>query len=50
MLIISDPQDQPNYFVIEVSAAKITIVTVKQDGTVVNTFSISKLAERPIRK
>lgn len=37
-----DPQDQPNYFVVEVADKKITVNTIKQDGTLLDTFSIDK--------
>ena len=36
------PEDQPNFFVIEVKGAKITVKTVKLDGTVLDTFFIDK--------
>ncbi len=37
-----DPQDQPNYMVVRVAGNVLTITTVKQDGTIVDTFSIDK--------
>jgi 3',5'-cyclic AMP phosphodiesterase CpdA len=37
-----DPQDQPNYMTVEVENKKITIKTVKQDGTLLDTFFIDK--------
>jgi len=36
------PLEQPNYFVVEGTDQKITITTVLQDGTVIDTFSIDK--------
>ena len=36
------PQDQPNYLVVQVSNKKLTVRTVKQDGSLVDTFSIDK--------
>ena len=40
-----DPQDQPNYMVIEVTARTLVMKTVKQDGTVLDTFSIDKMKD-----
>lgn len=37
-----DPQDQPNYLSVEITARTLAIRTVKQDGTVLDTFSIDK--------
>jgi hypothetical protein len=37
-----DPQDQPNYMVVGVAGNVLTIRTIKQDGTLVDTFSIDK--------
>ena len=40
-----DPQDQPNYFVINVTDKKLTVVTIKQDGTVLDVYSIEKAGD-----
>jgi acid phosphatase type 7 len=40
-----DPQEQANYFVVEVADTKITVKSILQDGTIVDTFSIEKTAE-----
>ena len=37
-----NPEDQPIYFVVEVDDCKITIQTVKQDGTLVDSFFVDK--------
>jgi hypothetical protein len=37
-----DPQDQPNYLVVELTGDKITIRATKQDGTILDVFSIDK--------
>jgi len=37
-----DPQDQPNYFAVNVTDTKLTVVTIKQDGTVLDLLSIDK--------
>lgn len=37
-----DPQDQPNYLVVEVTGQTLTVKTVKQDGTLVDTFVLDK--------
>lgn len=37
-----DPQDQPNYMVAEVAGSTLALKTVKQDGTLVDTFRIDK--------
>jgi hypothetical protein len=37
-----DPQDQPNYLVMEASSTKFTIETYKQDGTLVDAFFVDK--------
>jgi acid phosphatase type 7 len=37
-----NPQDQPNYFVVEVTDKILTIKTIKQDGTVLDTFDLKK--------
>ncbi len=37
-----NPEDQPNYFVIEVDGCKITIQTVMRDGTILDSFFIDK--------
>ena len=37
-----NPLDQPNYLVVEVSGTKLTVKTVKQDGTLVDAFVIEK--------
>ena len=36
------PVDQPNYFVVEVKEKKITVKTIKQDGTIIDVFFIDK--------
>jgi hypothetical protein len=36
------PVDQPNYFVVEVKDKKLTVNTIKQDGTVLDIFFIDK--------
>jgi acid phosphatase type 7 len=36
------PQDQSNYFVVEVKGKKIRVVATKQDGTVIDDFFIDK--------
>jgi acid phosphatase type 7 len=41
-----DPQDQPNYLVVNVTEKKITIHTVKQDGTVLDKYIIEKPAKQ----
>lgn len=35
-----NPLDQPNYFVLEATKEKITVKAVKQEGTLIDTFSI----------
>lgn len=40
-----DPQDQPNYFVLEATDRKIVVKTVKQDGTVLDEFTLDKGAK-----
>ncbi|MCL5038185.1 MAG: metallophosphoesterase family protein [Chloroflexi bacterium] len=37
-----NPQDQPNYFVIDVTDTTLTVKTVNMDGTLVDTFVIKK--------
>jgi hypothetical protein len=37
-----NPQDQPNYFVIEVTETTITVKATKQDGTLIDSFVIDK--------
>lgn len=37
-----NPVDQPNYLVVEVGGAKLTIRAMKQDGTLIDTFFIDK--------
>lgn len=37
-----NPQDQPNYLVVEVADTKLTIKAVKQDGTLIDTFFVDK--------
>lgn len=37
-----DPQDQPNYLVVDVNGNKLTINAVKQDGTLIDTYTIDK--------
>jgi signal peptidase I len=37
-----DPQDQPNYLTVEVTARTLVVRTFKQDGTVLDTFSVVK--------
>jgi acid phosphatase type 7 len=37
-----NPQDQPNYFVVEVMDRKLAVRTIKQDGEVLDTFTIDK--------
>ena len=37
-----NPMDQPNYLVVEVDNTKLTIKTVKMNGTIVNTFFLDK--------
>ncbi|SNX53726.1 fibronectin type III domain-containing protein [Thermoanaerobacterium sp. RBIITD] len=37
-----DPQDQPNYIVADVNGNTLTIKAVKQDGTLIDTYSITK--------
>ena len=34
--------DQPNYFVVEVKDKKITVKTMRQDGTIIDVFFIDK--------
>jgi acid phosphatase type 7 len=36
------PLEQPNYFVVEVDGQKITVTTILQNGTVLDTYSIEK--------
>jgi hypothetical protein len=36
------PVDQPNYFVVEVKDKKLTVNTIKQDGTIIDVFYIDK--------
>jgi hypothetical protein len=36
------PADQPNYFVVEVTEKKITVNTIKLDGTILDVFFIDK--------
>jgi acid phosphatase type 7 len=36
------PKDQPTYMVVEVDGKKITLNSIKQDGTVLDTYSITK--------
>ncbi len=40
-----NPLDQPNYFLIEVDGSKLTVNAIKQDGTVLDSFSIDKAKE-----
>lgn len=37
-----NPMDQPNYLVVEIDGKKLTVRTMKQDGTLIDTFSIDK--------
>jgi hypothetical protein len=37
-----DPQDQPTYMVVEVEEKKMTFSSIKQDGTVLDTYTIDK--------
>lgn len=37
-----DPQDQPNYIVANVNGDKLTLTARKQDGTVIDTYTIDK--------
>lgn len=37
-----NPLDQPNYFVVDVTEPRITIHAIKQDGTVLDVFSLDK--------
>lgn len=37
-----DPQDEPNYIVAEVDGSKLTLKAVKQDGTILDTYTIDK--------
>lgn len=37
-----DPQDQPNYLTAEVDGSKLTIRAVKQDGTLIDSYTINK--------
>lgn len=37
------PRDQPNYLVAEVSENRLTIKAVKQDGTLIDTYTIDKI-------
>jgi len=37
-----DPQDQPNYLVVNVSKSKLTVDTFKQDGVKIDSFFIDK--------
>ncbi len=37
-----NPRDLPNYFVVEIADSKLTVKTIKQDGTVLDTFAIQK--------
>ena len=36
------PVDQPNYFVVEIKDKKLTVNTIKQDGTIIDVFFIDK--------
>ena len=40
-----DPQDQPNYLVARVEGQTLTIRSMKQDGTLIDTFSIDKVRD-----
>ncbi len=37
-----DPQDEPNYLTAEVDGSKLTIKSVKQDGTLIDSYTIDK--------
>jgi len=37
-----DPQDEPNYLTAEVDGSKLTIKSVKQDGTIIDSYAIDK--------
>jgi len=43
-----DPQDQPNYMVVNVKDKMLTVTAYKQDGTVLDTFSIDKKKDQLI--
>ncbi|MGB9679280.1 MAG: fibronectin type III domain-containing protein [Thermoanaerobacteraceae bacterium] len=38
-----DPQDQPNYIVVKIDKDKMNIEAVKQDGTLIDSYTIDKL-------
>lgn len=40
-----NPLDQPNYLVVEATDTKLTIRTMKQDGTLIDTHSMDKKAD-----
>jgi acid phosphatase type 7 len=40
--VFFDPQDQPDYLVVTVAGPQLTVKTVKQDNTLVDTFVIDK--------
>lgn len=40
-----DPQDRPNYIVADVNGNTLTVKAVKQDGTPIDTYSITKNAD-----
>jgi hypothetical protein len=40
-----NPLDQPNYFIVEVKDQTLTVNTIKQDGTVLDRFTIEKKRE-----
>jgi acid phosphatase type 7 len=40
--VFFDSQDQPDYLVVTVSGPQLTVKTIKQDGTLVDTFVIDK--------
>jgi len=41
-----DPQDQPMYFVVEVKDKHISVTTIKQDGTIIDTLSLDRKRSR----
>lgn len=40
-----DPQDQPNYLVVEVEATRLTVRAMKQDGSLIDTFFLDKATD-----
>jgi hypothetical protein len=40
-----DPHDQPNYLTLEVAGTKLTINSLNQDGTLIDTFTIDKATD-----